>query len=79
MNLFIPEKTSAGTRLRCQLLINSVQQLKKLGVLQYDLAQFDGLFSWQRRDPQMVHLFKFPEGDPPVCGIHFDLLVACCK
>jgi hypothetical protein len=36
--------------LRRQLLIDPVQQLKKLRVLQQGMAHFDGLFSWQTRD-----------------------------
>jgi hypothetical protein len=36
----VTEKTSASARLRRQLLINSVQQSKKLGVLQQGMAHF---------------------------------------
>jgi hypothetical protein len=40
------EMTSVSARLRRQLLINPVQQSKKLEVLQQGVAHFEGLLAW---------------------------------
>jgi hypothetical protein len=42
----VTEQASASTRLRRQLLIDPLQQLKKLEVLQQGMAHFDGLLAW---------------------------------
>ena len=55
--------TSPSPRLRSQVNINVQQQLEKLGVLQQNMAHFDGLSLGRKRLSQKGRLFKVLEGD----------------